>query len=83
MHSQRNHAILNHLQLPMATAGPFLVEWRGEPDPMPTTLSRHATIHGASTSQLNRLNATLAIMLVVTMTRALDAGFSQYGSAFG
>ncbi|KDQ01603.1 hypothetical protein EN35_20415 [Rhodococcus qingshengii] len=60
--------------LPLATAVPFLVDWRGEKKdgPAPLTFSRHATIHGASTSQLNPLNATLAIMLAVTLTCAWD-----------
>ncbi|WP_407107257.1 hypothetical protein [Rhodococcus aetherivorans] len=72
------------LLMPMATAVPFLAEWQPHKDaPAPSTFSRHATIHGASTDQLNRLHATLAIMLLTTMTRALDAGISRYGSING
>ncbi len=67
--------------LPMAAAVPFLVPWDpGKPDPAPGTFSRHATIHGASTQQINPLHSTIAVMLATTMTRALDAGISKYGS---
>lgn len=70
-----------HVLMPLATAVPFLVDWRGKDnETVPTTFSRHVTIHGASTAQLNRVHAILAIMLVTAMTRALDSGITEYGS---
>jgi len=68
--------------LPMATAVPFLEYWnpRSTEEP-PIRLLRHVTIHGASTKQINELHATVALILVATMTRALDAAISRYGSA--
>jgi hypothetical protein len=51
----------------------FLVEWwpsdGGEP---PTRLSRHVSVHNASTDQMTKLNATVAIMLVTGMSVAID-----------
>lgn len=72
---------LLRFSMPMATAVPFLVDWKSHDDPAPLTFSRHVTIHGASTTQLNRLHATLAIMLAVTMTCAWDFGFRSGGGA--
>ncbi|MBF6232433.1 hypothetical protein [Nocardia farcinica] len=72
---------LLRIHMPLATAVPFLEEWW--PDdagtPPPTTFSRHLTVHGASTAQLNHTHATLAIMLAVTLTRALDASLTESG----
>lgn len=68
---------LLRFSMPLATAVPFLVDWKSHDDPVPLTFSRHVTIHGASTAQLNRLHATLAIMLAVTMTCAWDFGFRE------
>lgn len=51
----------------------FLAEWwpgdGGEP---PMRLSRHVSIHNASTDQMSKLNATVAIMLVTGMSVAID-----------
>ncbi|KXX61075.1 hypothetical protein AZG88_34830 [Rhodococcus sp. LB1] len=67
--------------MPMATAVRFLVDWKSHKHPVPSNFSRHVTIHGASTAQLNSLHATLAIMLAATMTRALDAILEPGGNA--
>lgn len=68
---------LLRFSMPLATAVPFLADWKSHDDPAPLTFSRHVTIHGASTAQLNRLHATLAIMLAATMTCAWDFGFRK------
>lgn len=70
--------------MPMAAVVPFLVQWDpSDPNPAPTSLSRHVTIHDASTAQLNRINATLAIMLAASITCALDAALHRYGRTTG
>jgi hypothetical protein len=51
----------------------FLVEWwPGDGGEAPTRLSRHVSIHNASTDQMTKLNATVAIMLVTGMSVAID-----------
>lgn len=51
----------------------FLTEWfpDGNTAP-PTKLSRHVSIHNASTDHMTKLNATIAIMLVTSLTVAID-----------
>jgi hypothetical protein len=50
----------------------FLADWRPEDgDEPPTRLSRHASVHSASTDHMTKLNATIAIMLVTGMSVAL------------
>lgn len=56
----------------LASAVPFLVHWEpGNGQEPPTHLSRHVSIHFASTDHMTRLNATIAIMLATTMSVAL------------
>jgi hypothetical protein len=56
----------------LASAVPFLVHWEpGKGEEPPTHLSRHVSIHFASTDHMTRLNATIAIMLATTMSVAL------------
>ncbi|WP_188547530.1 hypothetical protein [Rhodococcoides trifolii] len=70
--------------MPMAAAVPFLAHWDPSDTGLaPTTLARHVTVHGASTDQLNKVNATIAIMLATSMTRALDAVLQRYGTTAG
>jgi hypothetical protein len=57
----------------LAPAVQFLVDWRpeGNKEP-PTRLSRHVSIHFASTDHMNKVNATVAIMLATGMSMALN-----------
>lgn len=57
----------------LAPAVQFLVDWRPEDGAEPPDrLSRHVSIHFASTDHMNRLNATVAIMLATCMSMALN-----------
>jgi hypothetical protein len=62
----------------------FLTEWwpdkGGEP---PTKLSRHVSIHNASTDQMTKLNATVAIMLVTSITAAINYALDKKGGSLG
>ncbi|WP_457135589.1 hypothetical protein [Mycobacteroides abscessus] len=57
----------------LAPAVQFLVDWWpwDEAQP-PTRLSRHVSIHNASTDHMTKVNATIAIMLVTSMSVALN-----------
>ena len=57
----------------LAPAVQFLADWwpEDEAEP-PTRLSRHVSIHNASTNQMTRLNSIVAIMLVTSMSVALN-----------
>lgn len=51
----------------------FLVDWRPEDgEEPPSRPSRHVSIHFASTDHMNKLNATVAIMLATGMSIALN-----------
>ena len=57
----------------LAPAVQFLVDWRPEDSKEPPSrLSRHVSIHFASTDHMNKLNATVAIMLATGMSMALN-----------
>jgi hypothetical protein len=57
----------------LAPAVQFLVDWRPEDgEEPPSRLSRHVSIHFASTDHMNKLNATVAIMLATGMSMALN-----------
>lgn len=66
-------AIALNYHYALASAVPFLVPWKPDKgEKPPSKLSRHASIHDASTDQMTELNATVAIMLVTSMTVAID-----------
>lgn len=51
----------------------FLTEWFPDSGtPAPTKLSRHVSVHNASTDHMTKLNATIAIMLAASLTVAID-----------
>lgn len=57
----------------LAPAVQFLVDWRPENgEEPPSRLSRHVSIHFASTDHMTKLNATVAIMLATGMSIALN-----------
>ena len=57
----------------LAPAVPFLLNWLpGDPGEPPTKLSRHVSIHNASIDQVTPLNATVAIMLMTSMTMGIN-----------
>ncbi len=57
----------------LTPAVPFLVPWfPGDGGDPPTKLSRHVTIHNASTDHVTPLNATIAIMLMTSMTLGIN-----------
>ncbi len=57
----------------LTPAVPFLVPWfPGDQVDPPTKLSRHVTIHNASTDHVTPLNATIAIMLMTSMTLGIN-----------
>jgi len=57
----------------LAPAVQFLVDWRSEDgEEPPSRLSRHVSIHFASTDRMNKLNATVAIMIATGMSMALN-----------
>lgn len=57
----------------LAPAVQFLVDWwPGDEGGPPTRLSRHVSIHNASTEHMTKLNATIAIMLATGMSVALN-----------
>ena len=57
----------------LAPAVQFLVHWwPGDEAEPPTQLSRHVSIHNASTNHMTKLNAAIAIMLVTSMSVALQ-----------
>lgn len=58
-----------------APVAPFLAEWwpnDQNPTPPPTNLSRHVSVHNVSVDHYTPLNATLAIMLLTSLTVAID-----------
>lgn len=58
-----------------APVASFLVEWwpdKPNQGPPPTTLSRHVSVHSANTEFMTKRNATVAIMLVASLTVAID-----------
>ena len=51
----------------------FLATWTpGDGEEPPTRLSRHVSIHNATTDQMTELNSTIAIMLATSITIAID-----------
>lgn len=64
----------------LAPVARFLTQWNPDsanPGPAPVTFSRHASIHGASADVYNKTNATVAIMLVTSLTVALDIAVTR------
>ncbi|SHX10836.1 Uncharacterised protein [Mycobacteroides abscessus subsp. abscessus] len=58
-----------------APVASFLTEWwpdKLDQGPSPTMLSRHASVHNASIEFMTKRNATIAIMLVTSLTVAID-----------
>ncbi|QYL18423.1 hypothetical protein [Mycolicibacterium pallens] len=59
-----------------APGASFLTPWRpGKGEEPPTRLSRHVTIHFASTDHVNKLNSTISIMFLTSMTIAINYAF--------
>lgn len=71
-------AVAFNLMYPLAPVATFLANW-GPADGTepPSKLSRHASIHGASVDHMNKLNATIAIMLLASMSAAINWGMSR------
>lgn len=58
---------------PLAAIVPFLTSWfPSSGTTPPTKLSRHVSVHFATTDHMNKLNATVAIMLAASITVAFD-----------
>ncbi|WP_144066006.1 hypothetical protein [Gordonia lacunae] len=55
----------------LAPVASFLTEWHPGDEPL-TKLSRHVSIHFASTDHFSQVHATLSLMLVTSMTVAID-----------
>ena len=52
--------------------GAYLQYWPSNGDKIPTRFSRHASAHGVSPRQYSRINATISIMHVAALLRALQ-----------
>jgi hypothetical protein len=66
-------AVAFNFHYALASAVPFLVKWMpGDPGEPPTTFSRHVSIHNANIEQMTKRNATIAIMLVTSMSVGID-----------
>jgi hypothetical protein len=69
---------LFNLHYALAAAALFLAPWYPDRDEKPPTkLSRHVTIHHAGTDHMTKLNATVSIMLVTTLTVGIDWGLKR------
>lgn len=55
----------------LAPIASFLTEWHPGDEPL-TKLSRHVSIHFASTDHFSQVHATISLMLVTSMTVAID-----------
>jgi hypothetical protein len=61
------------LQAALAPIGPFYTTWYASSGtPMPAALSRHVTVHQADEEHYTRGNATVAVLLVTSVLRALQ-----------
>ena len=61
------------LRLALAPTGQFYTSWYpSSGTPQPDSLSRHVSVHQADPSHYTRANATVAVMLVASVLRALQ-----------
>ena len=66
---------LNELiyRLSVAPLGRFAVQWSEKsPNPRPTTLNRHVSVHWAGPDHYTPTNALLAVMMLVSLLRTLE-----------